>query len=435
MKTLPSFGDEVEYKAAPVVTPEATQEEEQHPATDSKTEDPVTAQAHVQPPKPPKPVPQPKLSVELPKKGQYIEGFIDSKEVYDILTIGMMTKQNVLLWGPPGYGKSEMTQAFLKEFFDDVYTLSFGEGMEEALLYGGLDFNALSQKGRLEFFPENSFLNHSVAVFEELFDAPTPVILSLKDTLTARKLRKGTQVFPMKTEFIVGITNKDPDEIASMGDSEKALIERFPLRLRVDWSSSNRTRNFAELLSLKYKNITSHMRQYDSCEDFLEHIVKKDDMSPRTICQIMKTIDAIWDKYANKRECVAKASKLFQDSIGEDYFKELESREAKRNQTDLINRSVQMTEDQVSICKSLVSTINFSADPASLVKQAQDVVKELKASKTKLEQLQSTISPEAFMEELEDLVHKTKDNIAQAIDKVNEMSKEVATKTKEKVNF
>jgi hypothetical protein len=165
--------------------------------------------------------------------------FVRYDEVARIIALAVVAGKNVLLWGPGGHGKSEMVQAALECVASEaeVFTQSFGEGMDEATLWGGLDFRALEEQKMLLYYPENSFLNRPYAVFEELFDAPASVLLALKDTLTARKLRKGTQVFPMKTQVIIGVTNRDPSEIADMGPAAAALVERFPLQLKVIWPS------------------------------------------------------------------------------------------------------------------------------------------------------------------------------------------------------
>lgn len=165
--------------------------------------------------------------------------FINVDEIARVLALAVESKKNVLLWGPAGHGKSEMVTAALAAIVedDDVFVQSFGEGMDEATLWGGLDFQALEAEKVLRYFPEQSFLAKPYAVFEELFDAPATVLLALKDTLTARKLRKGAQSFKMQTRVIIAITNKDPAEISDLGPAAHALVERFPLQLEVKWNS------------------------------------------------------------------------------------------------------------------------------------------------------------------------------------------------------
>lgn len=173
--------------------------------------------------------------LEIQEKLQ--ERFVRSEQVARILALAVESGKNVLLWGPGGHGKSEMVSAALSVVtdLDSVFVQSFGEGMDEATLWGGLDFRALEEQKILRYHPENSFLARPYAVFEEIFDAPASVLLALKDTLTARKLRKGSQVFSMKTKVIIAITNRDPNEISDIGPAAAALVERFPLQLKVEW--------------------------------------------------------------------------------------------------------------------------------------------------------------------------------------------------------
>jgi MoxR-like ATPase len=165
--------------------------------------------------------------------------FIRVEALARILSLAIASGKNVLLWGPGGHGKSEMVAAALAAVTNDenIFVQSFGEGMDEATLWGGLDFLALEKDKVLKYFPEQSFLAKEFAVFEEIFDAPATVLLALKDTLTARKLRKGSQSCAMKTKVIIALTNKDPAEIADLGPAAAALIERFPLQLKVEWPS------------------------------------------------------------------------------------------------------------------------------------------------------------------------------------------------------
>lgn len=165
--------------------------------------------------------------------------FIQVEELARILALAIESGKNMLLWGPGGHGKSEMVAKALSIVIseDNLFVQSFGEGMDEATLWGGLDFRALEEQKVMKYFPENSFLAAEYAVFEEMFDAPASVLLALKDTLTSKRLRKGSQSYAMKTKVVIALTNKDPSEISELGPAAHALIERFPLQLEVKWKS------------------------------------------------------------------------------------------------------------------------------------------------------------------------------------------------------
>jgi len=163
--------------------------------------------------------------------------FVFIGEVARVLSLGFAGKKNLIIFGPGGHGKSEMVQAVIDGLglSESTFFQFFGEGMDESRLFGGLNFEKLEEEKVLEYYPENSFLNSKVVVFEELFDAPASVLLALKDVLTARELRNGAQRFRMKTEIIICLTNKEPGEISELGPAAHALIERFPLQLNLKW--------------------------------------------------------------------------------------------------------------------------------------------------------------------------------------------------------
>lgn len=165
------------------------------------------------------------------------EGFVFTDEVARILSLGMGGRKNVIIFGPGGHAKSEMVQAVVRGLGieSETFFQFFGEGMDESRLFGGLDFKKLEDEKVLQYHPERSFLNSRIAVFEELFDAPASVLLALKDVLTSRELRNGAQRFPMRTEVIICLTNKQPSEISELGPAAHALIERFPLQYNLQW--------------------------------------------------------------------------------------------------------------------------------------------------------------------------------------------------------
>lgn len=177
--------------------------------------------------------------------------FIKWEKLGEALSLAFVMKKPCVFFGRGGHGKSEMIRAVLSALAnseDEIFIQSFGEGMSEARLYGGLSLKALNcpDNPRMVYEPENSFLAHKYALLEELFDAPPVVLLALKDTLTDRRLNNGSQQFPMQTSLLVAATNKRPEEISELGDSAHALTERFPIQLCVEWDSYE-SKDFEEL--------------------------------------------------------------------------------------------------------------------------------------------------------------------------------------------
>jgi len=186
----------------------------------------------------------------LPVVADALKTFIYTDEVKEILSLALASIEagkpiNLLFYGPGGHGKSEIVRALFKALqqskSQSFGIQSFGEGMTEAKMYGGINMKALNctESPRLEFQPDSCFLNYDNYLFEELFDAPPSVLLALKDTLTSRCLNNGHQSYEMKTLMLIAATNRNPAEIAEMGSSYQALVERFPWQINVAWPSYN----------------------------------------------------------------------------------------------------------------------------------------------------------------------------------------------------
>lgn len=165
-----------------------------------------------------------------------MESFVFMDKTAKVLEIGFETQKNIVLYGPGGHGKSEMTMAFFAEKGIDPYVITMGTGMTTDRMFGGLDIPTFNNTGKIEYLVENSFMNHEYVIFEEMFDAPDFILEQLKDILSSGTFRNGTQSFPIKTKFIVCCTNRTRDEF-SKNMSLKALMERFPLELNVIWDN------------------------------------------------------------------------------------------------------------------------------------------------------------------------------------------------------
>jgi hypothetical protein len=125
-----------------------------------------------------------------------------------------------------------------------------GTGMTTDRLFGGLDIPTFEKTGKIEYLVENSFMNNEYVIFEELFDAPDFILEQLKDILSSKVFRNGTQIFPIKTKFIICCTNRTREEF-SKNASLKALMERFPLELNVIWDNYTEA-SYNKLLETKF---------------------------------------------------------------------------------------------------------------------------------------------------------------------------------------
>ena len=129
------------------------------------------------------------IKEEISKKIQ--EKNIYFQEVTDAIFLGVELKKNVLLYGRGGHNKSEGTLQILSLMKDnglittDPFIISFGDGLTEESLLGGINIKKFKDTGELEYLFKNSFMESEIVIIEEIFDAPPQVLLSLKDILTS----------------------------------------------------------------------------------------------------------------------------------------------------------------------------------------------------------------------------------------------------------
>ena len=184
------------------------------------------------------------------EKPNPLDAYVFMDDVKKVLDVSFNTEKNVILYGPGGYGKSEYALDYLGVKGISPYVITMGSGMTTDRLFGGLDILTFNATGKVEYLVDNSFMNFEYVIFEELFDAPDYILEQLKDILSSGVFRNGGQVFPIKTKNIICCTNKTREEF-SKNNSLKALMERFPLELKVVWKEHTR-HNYEKLFMAKF---------------------------------------------------------------------------------------------------------------------------------------------------------------------------------------
>ena len=202
--------------------------------------------------------------------------FTKSEKFAKALKIAIDNEENLIVFGPGGYGKSDMIREILTTagIMNKSFIMSCGEDTDESKLYGGIDIPAMKE-GKLRYNIKDSFINYPIVVFEELLDAQVNALLSLKDTLEAREFRKGSQRQKIRTKMVIALTNKSPEEVSQMGPYAEALMQRFRIELEHKWSSHTK-QDYLELLHGRFNTRTDEERKIiDTMSGILETISKK----------------------------------------------------------------------------------------------------------------------------------------------------------------
>lgn len=189
--------------------------------------------------------------------------FLQSGGMCDALELAFTVGNNVLIYGPGGYGKSEIAELFVNAMGVTPFIFSFSDSTTETKMFGGMDYPHFKKTGEIKYVTENSFMNHEVVIFEEIFDAPTSCLLSLKDVMTSGKLRHGNDVTDCKTKVFIGLTNRSKEDV-NTDDSIAALLERFHVTYRNVWGDHT-NKAYDELFVKK-------VDAYDDHKDILKFV-------------------------------------------------------------------------------------------------------------------------------------------------------------------
>lgn len=173
-----------------------------------------------------------------PVKTNPFERFVYMEQTIKGLDIAFKTNSNIILFGKGGMAKSDISETFLKHHGIDPFVFTMGTGTDEDKLFGGMDNNHFDKTGEIHYNVKSSFMNHEYVIFEEMMDAPDYILESLKDILSSGTFRNGSQTFKIKTKMIICCTNHDRKDFAK-NTSLKALMERFPLEVKVEWPDYN----------------------------------------------------------------------------------------------------------------------------------------------------------------------------------------------------
>lgn len=175
----------------------------------------------------------------LDEVGQY---FTQSSFFIRALCRAFRTGTNIWLDGVGGYGKSDISYAFGHYLYKNKFiskppfVFSCSKSVTEDVLFGGIDVKKYKEESLIHYKVENSPFNFDYVIWEEFGDLSDDAIRALKDTLSSKHIRNGTQLFKCKTTCHVACGNVNIKEFKEAGDDLEALTQRFTQDMRVSWA-------------------------------------------------------------------------------------------------------------------------------------------------------------------------------------------------------
>lgn len=149
-------------------------------------------------------------------------------DAVDVLILGAVCHEHVLLLGPPGTAKSDLLGRFAEQIDAPRFHYLLTRFTEPAEIFGPLDLPAF-QEGRYHIRTEGMLPSASIAFLDEVFQGGSAILNTLLGLVNERIFHNGStrQRVPLLT--LVGASNELPDD-----PTLRAFADRFALRVLVD---------------------------------------------------------------------------------------------------------------------------------------------------------------------------------------------------------
>ncbi len=140
--------------------------------------------------------------------------YMEREDVLAQVALALLSREHVLMTGPPGTAKSQIASAVLGRIVDErsgrpsVYARQFTENTVQTDLVGPINFKTLMDTGRTEHFTDEGLLGAVHAFLDEVFDGRDMLLRSTLNVLNERELKEGTRVTRGQIECAIMTSNR-----------------------------------------------------------------------------------------------------------------------------------------------------------------------------------------------------------------------------------
>ncbi len=146
--------------------------------------------------------------------GELARGFLEREDLLVQIMLALLSREHVLMTGPPGTAKSQVARAVLGRIVDErtgepsLYARQFTESTVQTDLIGPINFKTLMETGHTEHFTEEGMLGAVHAFLDEVLDGRDMLLRSVLNVLQERELKQGTRVTKGAIECAIMTTNR-----------------------------------------------------------------------------------------------------------------------------------------------------------------------------------------------------------------------------------
>lgn len=152
--------------------------------------------------------------------------FVSRRALLELVMLGLISREHVLLIGPPGTGKSAAVQAIAATIEATSFEYLIGRFTEPSELFGALDLNALKE-GQIRPVTAGMLPEADIAFLDEIFLGSTAILNSLLKILNERTYRRGQYSVSTPLISCVAASNSLPDDALLAAFADRFLMTMF----------------------------------------------------------------------------------------------------------------------------------------------------------------------------------------------------------------
>ncbi|MBI1494373.1 AAA family ATPase [Halocynthiibacter styelae] len=154
------------------------------------------------------------------------EQLVERRVLFELVVLGIITKEHVLFIGPPGTGKSAAVKSAARQFSGTYFEYLIGRFTEPGELFGALDLAALKD-GQVRPVVQNMLPEANIAFLDEIFLGSTAILNSLLGVLNERVYKRGTFECKVPLWSCVAASNALPEDPMLQAFADRFLLTSF----------------------------------------------------------------------------------------------------------------------------------------------------------------------------------------------------------------
>lgn len=168
------------------------------------------------------------------------ESLIERDTEIDLVLTGLIAQEHVLLVGPPGTGKSMLSDAVTEWISGTKFTVLLNRFSTPEEVFGPISVQGL-KNDKYKRIPDGKMPTADVAFVDEIFNASSAILNTMLHILNERKFVNDDIVVQCPLKLCVGASNQWPGGQDGGGQELGALFDRFLLRKTVRNVSAGRS--------------------------------------------------------------------------------------------------------------------------------------------------------------------------------------------------